>query len=112
MAITLGTFKVQNDKSYLGTIKTLTANAELNIVPAKKHSDNAPDYRVYTRSNCEIGAGWSQVAKTSGETYVNLKIATPEFGPNMVRVRLVKMAQANEVGATHVMLWEPKEPKD
>ncbi|MGA8756606.1 MAG: DUF736 family protein [Stellaceae bacterium] len=29
----------------------------------------------------EVGAGWSQVAKSSGETFVNLKIAAPEFGP-------------------------------
>ena len=39
----------------------------------------APDYRVYAGPRHEIGAGWSQIAKSSGETYVNLKIAAPDY---------------------------------
>ena len=44
-----------------------------------KTSDNGPDYRVYAGQRYEIGAGWSQVARSSGETYVNLKVATPDY---------------------------------
>jgi Protein of unknown function (DUF736) len=62
----------------------------LTIVPVDKTSDNGPDYRVYAGQRYEIGAGWSQVARSSGETYVNLKVATPEFGANWLRWRLVK----------------------
>ena len=29
----------------------------------------------------EIGAGWSQVAKSSRKTYINLQIGSPEFAP-------------------------------
>ena len=54
----------------------------------------------------EIGAGWSQIAKSSGETYVNLKIAAPEFGPNWLRCRL---GQARTPGATDIVLWEPRD---
>jgi uncharacterized protein (DUF736 family) len=43
-------------------------------------SDNAPDYRVYAGQRYEIRAGWSQVAKSSGETYLNLKIGAPSLG--------------------------------
>ena len=57
----------------------------------------------------EVGAGWSQVAKSSGETYINLKIGAPEFGPNWVRARLVKLEQLGEDGATHIALWEPRD---
>jgi len=109
MAITLGTFTKQDNGTFTGTLKTLNVTAALNIVPVDKMSDNAPDHRVYAGQRYEVGAGWSQVAKTSGETYVNLKIAAPEFGPNWVRCRLVKLENAAEDGATHIALWEPRD---
>jgi hypothetical protein len=45
------------------------------------------EQRMYARQRHEIGAGWSQVAKSSGKTYLNLKIGAPEFGPSCVRCR-------------------------
>jgi uncharacterized protein (DUF736 family) len=109
MAITLGTFTKQDNGTFTGTLKTLNVTAALSIVPVDKMSDNAPDHRVYAGQRYEVGAGWSQVAKSSGETYVNLKIAAPEFGPNWVRCRLVKLENAGEDGATHIALWEPRD---
>ena len=79
MAITLGTFTKLDDGIFTGTLKTLNVTAALTIVPVDKMSDNAPDHRVYAGQRYEVGAGWSQVAKSSGETYVNLKIGAPEF---------------------------------
>ena len=109
MAITLGTFSKLDNGVYAGTFKTLHVAAALNIVPVDKHSDTAPDYRVYTAQRHEVGAGWSQVARSSGETYINLKIGAPEFGPNWVRTRLVKLETPAEDGATHIALWEPRD---
>jgi hypothetical protein len=40
---------------------------------------------------------------------VNLKIACPEFGPNGLRCRLVKLEHPAEDGATHIVLWEPRD---
>jgi uncharacterized protein (DUF736 family) len=93
MAITLGTF-TKFEGGFTGTLKTLHVTAAVSIVPVDKMSDNAPDHRVYAGQRHEIGAGWSQLAKSSGETYINLKIAAPESGPNWVRCRLVKLEQA------------------
>ena len=112
MAITLGNFKLQNNGSFEGTFKTLTVAATLNVVPNTKRSDNAPDYRVFSGYKSEIGAGWNKVAKNSGETYVNLKIAVPEFGPRYIHMSLVRMAQEDNLGATHCLLWNPEEAKD
>jgi uncharacterized protein (DUF736 family) len=70
MAITLGTFTKLDDGVFSGTLKTLNVTAALTIVPVDKVSDNAPDHRVYVGQRHEIGAGWSQVAKSSGETYL------------------------------------------
>jgi len=74
-------------------------------------SENAPDHRVYAGNGnrYEVGAGWSQVAKSSGETYLNLKIGAPEFGPNWVCARLVKLETPGEDGTTHIALWEPRD---
>jgi uncharacterized protein (DUF736 family) len=111
MAITLGTFTKQNDGSFAGALKTLNITANLPIVPSDKKSEQAPDFRVYAGNGqrYEVGAGWSQVAKTSGETYLNLKIAAPEFGQNWVRARLVKLETPTEDGVTHLALWEPRD---
>ena len=100
MAITLGTFTKFDNGAFTGTLKTLHVTAPVSIVPVDKMSDKAPDHRVYAGQRHEIGAGWSQVAKSSGETYLNLKIGAPEFGPNWVRCRLVKLEQPAEDGAT------------
>lgn len=108
MAITLGTFTTLTN-GFTGTLKTLNATAALTIIRVDKTSDNSPDYRVYAGQRHEIGAGWSQVAKASGETYVNLKLGAPEFGPNWLRCRLVKLEHPAEDGATHIVLWEPRD---
>jgi uncharacterized protein (DUF736 family) len=68
MAITLGTFTKLDNGAFTGTLKTLNVTAALTIVPVERMSDNAPDHRVYAGQRCEVGGGWSQVAKSSGET--------------------------------------------
>jgi uncharacterized protein (DUF736 family) len=87
----------------------INVTATLAIVPIEKTSDKAPDHRVYAGPRREVGAGWSQVAKSSGETYINLKIGSPDFGPTWVRCRLVKLEKPAEDGATHIALWEPRD---
>lgn len=111
MAITLGTFTKLDDGTFSGLLKTLNASANLSIVPVDKMSENAPDHRVYAGNGqrYEVGAGWSQIAKSSGETYINLKIGAPEFGPKWVRTRLVKLEMPGDDGTTHIALWEPRD---
>ena len=110
MAITLGTFTKLDDGVFSGTLKTLNVTAALTIVPVDKMSDKAPDHRVYTAANrYEIGAGWSQVAKSSGETYISLRIGAPEFGRTWLRCRLAKLDQPNEDGSTHMVFWDPRD---
>src|SRR5690606_17222109 len=64
-----------------GQLKTLSIRAEIVIAPnARKANDVQPDYRVYS-SDVEIGAGWNRRSETSGNEYVSLSLAAPEFGP-------------------------------
>jgi hypothetical protein len=48
-------------------------------------------------------------AVSSSSFDVNLKIAAPEFGPYAIYCRLVKLEQPAEDGATHMILWEPRD---
>jgi len=109
MAITLGTFTKEDNGNFTGVLKTLNVHAALTITPVDKISEKAPDHRVFAGSRYEVGAGWSQTAKSSGETYLSLKLGAPEFGPNWVRFRLVKLENPAEDGATHIALWEPRD---
>ena len=79
MAITLGTFTKFDNGAYTGILKTLHVTAPISIVPVDKMNDKAPDHRVYAGQRHEVGAGWSQVAKSSGETYLNLKLGAPDY---------------------------------
>jgi uncharacterized protein (DUF736 family) len=84
MAITLGSFTQQDTGSFTGTLKTLNFTATLTIVPIDKASENAPDYRIYAGQRYEVGAAWSQIAKSSGETYLNLKVGAPDYAESLV----------------------------
>jgi uncharacterized protein (DUF736 family) len=110
MAKTLGTFTKMDDGVFTGTFETLAYTGPLTIAPVDKKSDDAPDHRVFAgpRQRYEVGAGWSQIAKSSGETYLSLKIAAPEFGQHTIYCRLVKLEKPADDGATHMILWEPR----
>ena len=95
---------------FTGTLSMLNFNGPISITPVDKKSEDAPDHRVFAgpRQTYEVGAGWSMVAKSSGETYINCKLAAPEFGQHTIYSRLVKLEQPTEDGGTHIMLWEPR----
>ena len=57
----IGTFTAQND-SYTGTVRTLTLNVKVKIVPNDKESENAPDYRIVA-GNFEIGAALKKMSR-------------------------------------------------
>ena len=119
MAITLGTFSKLDDGVFAGTFKTLNVSAALTVVPVDKTSDKAPDSPGLCRTaSTRVGAGWSQVAKSSREDLSEPQNRgaglcgaphKPEFGPSWVRCRLVKLEHPAEDGSTHIALWEPRD---
>ena len=82
----IGTFTAQND-SYTGTVRTLTLNVKVKIVPNNKESENAPDYRIVA-GNFEIGAAWKKVSK-SDRPYLSATLDDPSF-PATIYARLVE----------------------
>ena len=82
MANTLGSFTKLDTGAFTGTFKTLNVNATLSIVPVDKMSEDAPDHRVYAGAGqrYEVGAGWSQVAKSSGRSTSTSRSPLPNSG--------------------------------
>jgi uncharacterized protein (DUF736 family) len=107
MSTTIGTFTEQADGSYKGMFRTLSVNAELHIAPTQQTSQKAPNFRVFTSHGFEIGAGWTQIAKDSGNTWMSVRIEVPEFGPNPLYTRLVKDAR-NDAGTAYILYWDAK----
>ena len=93
----IGTFTAQND-SYTGTVRTLTLNVKVKIVPNDKESENAPDYRIVA-GNFEIGAAWKKVSRATERPYLSVTLDDPSF-PATIYARLVE----GEDGA-HNLIW-------
>jgi uncharacterized protein (DUF736 family) len=92
----IGTFTAQND-SYSGTVRTLTLNVKVKIVPNNKESENAPDYRIVA-GNFEIGAAWKKVSK-SDRPYLSVTLDDPSF-PATIYARLVEGEDS-----AHNLIW-------
>src|SRR3546814_18839350 len=59
---TIGNFTVSGN-GFTGTVRTLTLNVKVRIVPSDKGSEHAPDYRIVASAGLEIGAAWKKVSK-------------------------------------------------
>ena len=93
----IGTFTAQNG-SYTGSVRTLTLNVQVKIVPNDKESENAPDFRIVA-GNFEIGAAWKKVSRTAERPYLSVTLDDPSF-PATIYARLVE----GEDGA-HNLIW-------
>lgn len=91
---------------YKGQLKTLKLRADIEIVPnTAKASEKQPDFRVLSRG-FELGAGWIRKGETSGNEYVSLSIAAPEFGSKKLYANLGRAAGQDDDDAFAV-IWNP-----
>jgi len=105
MAI-IGIFKATNN-GYEGTLETLTLRASVTIEPARKSSDNQPDFRVFQVTEhfkSDIGAAWKKTSRENAE-YLSVSIDDPSFAAK-IYCRLVKTGA--EKG--HTLFWERPRP--
>jgi len=105
---TIGIFKA-TENGYEGHIETLLLKAKLAIEPARKSSDNQPDYRVFHVTDhfkSDIGAAWKRKSR-EGSEYLSLSLDDMGF-PGRVYCRLVKTGA--EKG--HTLFWERPRPHD
>jgi uncharacterized protein (DUF736 family) len=92
----IGNFTAQKD-SFTGTVRTLTLNVKVKIIPNDKQGENAPDYRIVA-GTFEIGAAWKKLSKAD-RPYLSATLDDPSF-PATIYARLVE----GEDG-THNLIW-------
>lgn len=95
---TIGTFTAAKD-GYTGTVRTLSVNIKVKIVPAEKINANAPDYRILA-GNYELGAAWKKTAQTSQREYLSVTLDDPSL-PSTLYARLVQ----NEESEEYSLIW-------
>lgn len=95
----------RHQNGFKGQLRTLSIRANIEIVPASKRSDTQPDYRVVA-GGVEIGAGWVRHSETSGNDYVSLSLAAPEFGPRRLYANLGRAAGQDD-DDTFAVIWNP-----
>ena len=104
----IGYVTKQSDGRYKGHLRTVSIQAEVDIVPnIQKSSDSQPDFRVLTQG-IEIGAAWIKRGETSGKEYVSLSIAAPEFGPKKLYANLGRAAGAEDDNL-YAVIWNPSD---
>lgn len=96
----------RNGNGFKGQLKTLSIRTEIEIVPnTRKSGDTQPDYRVLSGA-VGVGAGWNRRSETSGNDYVSLSLAAPEFGPRRLYANLGRAAGQDDDEA-FAIIWNP-----
>lgn len=99
-------YVTRNGEGFKGQLKTLTIRADVEIIPnGHKANDRQPDYRVMA-GGVEVGAAWNRRGETSGNDYVSLSLAAPEFGPRRLYANLGRAAGQDDNGA-FAIIWNP-----
>jgi uncharacterized protein (DUF736 family) len=104
----IGYVRKEQDGRYLGSIRTISIRAEVEIIPnANKTTETQPDYRVLTQG-IEIGAGWTKKGESSHKEYVSLALAAPEFGPRKLYANLGRAAGRDD-DDLYALIWNPND---
>lgn len=107
MAQALGYVTKTDTGAFEGTLSMMSLKKRINIQPNRaKETDAQPDFRVYTEDRVEIGGGWNRTGKVSGNSYVSLTFAAPEFGPRKIYANLGRAAGQDDEDVMAI-LWNP-----
>ncbi|WP_395336812.1 DUF736 family protein [Novosphingobium sp. BL-8H] len=99
-------YVTRDGRSFKGQLRTLSIRAEIEISPnPRKSADTHPDFRV-TSSGVEVGAGWMRRSEASGNDYVSLTLAAPEFGPRRIYANLGRAAGQDDEDS-FAIIWNP-----
>ena len=102
----IGFVTKNEDGSYRGSIRTLSIKAPIELQPNRqKAKDTHPDFRVYSEG-VEVGAAWTKIGQQSGEEYVSMSLAAPEFGPRKLYCNLGPAAGQDDE-AVFALIWNP-----
>ena len=99
-------YVTRSNKGFQGKLNTISIKANIEIRDnSAKANDSQPDYLVYVEG-AEVGAAWVRESRTSGNDYVALQVAAPEFGPRKLYANL-GVAHGQNDPETFAIIWNP-----
>ena len=102
--IDIGFFTTTSGGGYIGSLKTLTIDAELELVPFESSNDQAPDFRVLHLGS-EVGGGWRRQSK-NGTAFISVTIADPTLP---CTIRAVLFQPRKPKGTEWPLVWDRAE---
>lgn len=111
MSSRLAALTLKENGIYVGTLTTMAVRSPIKVVPNPQGGENnKPDYRILTNNGYELGAAWKRVSEITGNSYLSVRLAAPEFGPFAFYPNIIALEEIEEDDVTHLMLWSPREP--
>jgi|SRR6185369_867538 uncharacterized protein (DUF736 family) len=101
----IGYVQRHQDGSFKGSIRTLSVNAEIAIIPNRSKSGEQPDYRILS-NGVELGGGWIRTGEVSQREYVRLAMSAPELGQRTLYANLGRAAGQDDEDS-YALIWNP-----
>ena len=98
----IGTFTGQKN-GFSGSIRTLTLDIKVRLLPNGKASESAPDFRVEAESGLDIGGAWKRVSQLERQ-YLSVTIDDPAL-PAAVYARLIE-----DENGLYSLIWSRTKP--
>lgn len=103
----IGRVTKQADGTYKGQLATLSIRKNIDFVKNRKKADNQPDF-IIMASEIEIGAAWWRTAISSGNDYLSISFAAPEFGNRTLYANLGRAAGSEDEN-DFAIIWNPQD---
>lgn len=101
----IGRVQLRKDGSYVGYLATLSIRKNIELKPNEKTKDHQPDFLVIA-GDVEVGAGWNKKGQASGNDYVSISLAAPEFGDRTIYANLGRAAGSDDDNE-FAIIWNP-----
>ena len=101
----IGNVQRLGDGSFKGSIRTLSVNADIQIVPNRGKMGDQPDYKVFA-GGVELGGGWIRTGEVSQREYIRIGISAPELGSRTLYANLGRSAGQDD-DDVFALIWNP-----
>ena len=109
MAHAIGYVTKTKNGGFNGELAMMSLKKNIAILPnSNKKTKKQPDFRVYTQDKVEIGGGWKRTGKASGNSYISLTFAAPEFGSKKIYANLGQACDQDDKDVMAI-LWNPED---
>lgn len=101
----IGRVTKQENGSYAGYLATLSIRKNIEMKLNDKTKGHQPDFIVMA-GDVEIGAAWHKKGQASGNEYVSVSLAAPEFGDRTIYCNLGRAAGSDDENE-FALIWNP-----